>query len=81
MLFATLALLTAAPAILEKDPDAIVCKDNIDRRTRMRLGRTCKTRAEWQGKYDDEDKAADAAAAASVAKKSQEDDRTGTTPR
>ncbi len=56
MLLAAIALsLAGSPVLIEKSPDDIVCKSKIDRRTKMRTGKICKTRAEWEGKYEEED--------------------------
>lgn len=66
MLILSLALLGSAsglPAVsIDDDPDRLVCRSKIDRRTRMRTGKVCKTVAEWRGDYRDADAAADAAA-------------------
>ncbi len=56
MLLTIFALsVAAAPAMIEKSPDDIVCKTKYDRRTKLRTGKVCKTRAEWEGKYEEED--------------------------
>jgi len=58
MLLAVLvASLSTAPVFIEKSPDDILCKSKIDRRTKMRGPKVCKTRAEWEGKYEEEDAA------------------------
>ncbi|QDX27244.1 hypothetical protein FPZ54_15355 [Sphingomonas suaedae] len=58
MLLAAFALsLSVSPVLIEKSPDDIVCRSKIDRRTKMRGPKICKTRAEWEGKYEEEDAA------------------------
>lgn len=58
MLLAAFVLsLSTSPVLIEKSPDDILCKSKIDRRTKMRGPKVCKTRAEWEGKYEEEDAA------------------------
>ncbi|MFL9840067.1 hypothetical protein ABS767_03745 [Sphingomonas sp. ST-64] len=57
LLMVLVASLSTAPVLVEKSPDDILCKSKIDRRTKMRGPKVCKTRAEWEGRYEEEDAA------------------------
>ncbi|MBX3593508.1 hypothetical protein [Sphingomonas sp.] len=67
MFVAVIALALSGTVATEKSPDDIVCRTKYDMRTKMRSGKICKTRAEWEGKYAEEDAAADADAVKSPA--------------